>query len=235
MRSVSGKRGVLTGIALLVLLLAGAVVAQEIIHFFTQSDSDQSTAVFYYDTPTPGPTPDYYPLTAEEAAKTTDFPVLLPSHIPDAYHFAGASYAPETHGVILNYTCRTPWGFVISEQQVSEEKVTALSESVGASAVIDDVQIGDVIGQYVRGAWVPQGSWNLSDFDQIAAGTAISRETLWDNDSEFQQMAWYTNGIWYQIQTSGYIGGPDHTNSGTCGLQKADYVAIANGLVEAGK
>jgi len=223
-------RRIAIGAALLILLITGVVVAQEIINFFTHSASDQGTAQLYYDPPTPGAEPDYTPLSEQQAVTTAGFTVMLPTHIPANYHFDGALVSPDGQFVQLSYACTSqPWAFIISERLTSEESVQAISQTVGASAVIENVPVGAVIGQYVRGTWLPTGDVDLSD-NNIAPGTSVPRDTIWDNTSFFQQLVWYADGISYQMMTSGYIGGEDHTNSGQCGLDKADYAAVANNL-----
>ncbi len=234
-RPMTNFRRIAIAAALLILLITGVVVAQEIINFFTHSTSDQGTAQLYYDPPTPGPEPDYTPLTEQEAVAAASFTVMLPTHIPANYHFDGALVSPDAQYVELSYACSSrPWAFIITERLTSEASVQAISQTVGASAVIENIPVGAVIGQYVRGAWLPTGDVDLSD-NNIAPGTSVPRDTIWDNTSFFQQLVWYADGISYQMMTSGYIGGEDHTNSGQCGLDKAAYIAVANSMIAAQK
>jgi len=161
-------------------------------------------------------------LSVDEVVAQTDFDVLMPTYIPEAYTFESAAFIP-TGGSWLNYRCGDVWAISIEQRRVAPDEIPDIRHEVGASADIETVQIGDHTGQYVRGHWL-----SFPSRTEATPGTPISRPATWTNFSGWQQLVWYADGFLFKIATSGGL-----TNSipfPPCSLTKDDYVAIANSL-----
>jgi hypothetical protein len=218
------RRNLLLVAILAALLVAGGVLAQEIIEFFTQGEDDTTTFEVY---PVDG---EIVTVNTPSPIEDAGFEVWMPSYIPDAYVLERSEYY-SGGGTTLTYRCGDVWAFSINQRPVAPEDVPDIRSEVGASAVIETVPIGEVIGQYVRGHWVTPPS-QMPDSD-AAPGTPISVPGIWTNFSSWQQLVWYEDAFLYKISTSGGL-----TNSiafPPCSLSKGDYVAIANSLQPASR
>jgi hypothetical protein len=205
----------------------GRAWAQEIIHFFTHAESDTqplptSTPLVWVQV-TPGepvPVPTILPVAAfaadcgdfdspkcsvEQIRSKVNFPVMELGTIPEGMHFIGATGGPD--GIAVYYT----YGLVIDERPWTDNSELQQQE-IGASAVVDTVQIGDVSGEYVEGIFVlpmPQG-------DPFTTPTPGPINQIWDADAGVQTLLWVDNGVLFEMQS--WI------------LDKDGLVALAAGL-----
>jgi hypothetical protein len=101
--------------------------------------------------------------------------------------FAGLGLA-EGHGPIIENNCQSG---------------DVLCGTIGASAAVETVKIGDVTGEYV------EGYWHLTDSGPV-----------WEHDSSQKTMRWQENGMFFQL---GYTGGPEI-------ITKEDMIKIAESL-----
>ncbi|MFN8449644.1 MAG: hypothetical protein U0521_13925 [Anaerolineae bacterium] len=232
MKRIYSKRARLIAAVLLGVILAGGfwatpslqALAQEIIDFFVPGGSDTTSATVFVGGEPHAESADPLSLSLGDLAAQADFDVRLPTFIPETYHFVGATYQADFQFATLMYECREPWRVVITERQ-TDETVTPME--VGASAVVEDVAIGDVIGQYVRGTWRYE-----VDAEAIAnqgdTVEAVPATRVWTNDSDWQQLFWRDSGLSLAVMTGGGLITTDGPNP--CSLTKDDYVAIAEGL-----
>ncbi len=113
---------------------------------------------------------DIYPLTLAEANEKAGFTMMTPDLLPETLSFVGANYDEETDVVNLFYYYNYPDmpeatdGLVISEQVLPDDGNCSLcgfiqgeygpnipSKLVGNNAIIEPIQIGELMGQYVEG------------------------------------------------------------------------------------
>lgn len=210
--------------------------AQQIIEFFMTTDTDTSTTEIHVGGTPSNPDEDYYPLSIEALVEQVKFALLVPTFIPKAYHFDGGIYFPGYQSASLHYVCQEPWAIDISQASANQEDLENLYKTeVGASANIEQVTIGTALGQYVRGSWIIEADPDLMKQAQ-EQGSAVTdtAKRVWTNDSEWQRLDWYADGILYSVMTSGGIIGGENEYP-TCSLDKDDFVAIAQGLQAANR
>jgi hypothetical protein len=175
-----------------------------------------------------------YPLSLEELIAVANVNVYLPVYVPQAYIFEGANTFENL--AAQNYICGDNWGFSITQSRNTlEESRTAVTE-IGASATVEEVQIGDVTGQYLRGKWF------LPPFEAtppVEVGDSVEVTAEWINTTEWQQLIWYDGEYLFRIRTSN---GTTWITTQTgftyplaqadedCALDKEDFVAIGNSL-----
>ncbi|MFN8530582.1 MAG: hypothetical protein U0670_18410 [Anaerolineae bacterium] len=126
-------------------------LTQEILDFFIPAATDtQPDSVFVSGGPPPPDTSAMTALTLDAVVDGALFEIWLPTYLPHPYQFEGGEVLRAGQNIDLRYACREPWTLLI-EQAISDEP--PIPFEVGASAVIEEVSIHDVIGQYVRGMW----------------------------------------------------------------------------------
>jgi hypothetical protein len=182
--------------------------AQNILRFFTRANSDTLPIQSFQLTPIPKTiTPDrgyIFNQSVIEAGQKAGFMVLVPTFLPKVLSFEGGSYEPDHNIVRIFYSYEdTTNGLVIREERFQTSDDCELCGTVGASADIEILQIGDVAGEYVEGVW------NLTDNGPI-----------WVSDPYLKTLRWQKNGIAFELL---YMGPPEE-------VTKSDLVAIADSL-----
>jgi hypothetical protein len=227
-------------LAALALVLALAVLfatpqgrawAQEIIRFFTRSGSDTlpytPQPLVWMDV-TPGALPptstplaafaldcgdyDKPGCSAEQIRSKVDFPVVELGSIPEGMHFVGATGGPDRVWLLYD-NGQYGWGL-----SISEERWTGTSEvmqwQIGASAVVETVQIDAASGEYVKGAFVvPLGN-------QLVTPAPGTNNQVWDGDAGVQTLHWVDHGIFFSMEQWGPA----------AILDKAGIIALAESL-----
>ena len=216
----------------------GRALAQEIIHFFTRTESDTqplpASTPLTWAAVTPGqPVPTLPPMAAfaadcgdygsprcsvEEVRSKVDFPVLELAYIPEGMHFIGATGGPD--GVAIFYGKGYYHGYYTNSLFLIERPWTdsaALQRpEIGASAVVETVQIGEVSGEYVQGTFMP----SLPDQDPFSTATPGGISQVWEANEGNQMLIWVDQGVLFQMQACGPAGM----------LDKAGFIALAAGL-----
>jgi hypothetical protein len=155
-----------------------------------------------------------------------DFPLLIPSVLPENYAFSGWSYEAAMVPATLEFDCGRGttdwWAFWITQAHFAEENISNhLLHSfvrVGQSAQIETVMIGDVVGEYVQGDW-------LDIMDPVTFETTRQE---WNSNLNTHNLVWVQDGILYWIHTNRASTDPGY--AGPCRLDKEDLVAFANSL-----
>lgn len=207
-------------------------LAQQIIDFFIPSDTDKITVELHVGGSASTSAVDLYPLSLDELVNPVDFEWSLPTFIPSAYAFNGASYNANAQVVSLNYGCSDYWTIHIIQTKVAQPDIdNILSREVGVEAEIDHVTIGTAIGQYVRGSWVIAVDDDIAGQAEESGDIIITdAEGSWQDNSQWHQLVWYSEGTLYTLMGGT---GTQSPNS-SCSLDKEDFVAIARGLQFAG-
>jgi hypothetical protein len=220
-------------LATLALVLAFAILfatpqgrawAQEIIHFFTRAAGDTQPALtaepLVWVNVTPGePAPTATPraiftdcgdflsptCSMEQIRSKVNFPVSELGTIPAGLHFVGATGGPDRVWILYDNGKYT-YGL-----SITEEPWTGSSEltqwKIGASAVVQTVQIGNVTGEYVRGGFVSQPG----QVDQV-----------WDPNIGIQTLHWINDGVFFDMSVLG-------TDTNIV-INQDTFVALAAGL-----
>lgn len=204
----------------------GRAFAQSILQFFVRTASDAlpvPTEPLTWVEVTPGilhPTKTALPPMAvfakdcgdfpnptcsvEQMREKVDFEVKELRNIAEGMYFIGATGGPDT--VFLKYEFENhSGGLTIFEERWLGKPAEGTSE-VGASAIVETVQIGDLAGEYFRGSFVMQ---------------AGESETTWDPDFGAETLRWVDGDISYTLQYDFTIQEP---------LGKEKFVALAEGM-----
>jgi hypothetical protein len=218
-------------LAIALLTPQGRALAQSLLRFFTRADGDTipvpTMPMAWADvtpgvpnatlTPIPTPTalvafaPDCgsFPImscSVEEIRSKVDFIVKEPASIPEGLYFTGATGGPDA--VYLRYENENNSGALF----ITEERWTGTPDQgnprIGASTVLEDVQVGKLSGEYYRGSFVQNGNAN----DGIAK---------WDPDATLETLRWMESGVLYTLEYS-------YTSKGPLG--KEGLIAIAQNL-----
>ena len=209
--------------AILLVTPQGRAWAQEIIQFFIRATGDTMPAptlapLIWVDVTPSVPFPTNTPgavftdcgdfnnpkCSVEQIRKKVNFPVMELGAIPEGMHFVGATGGPER--IALTYAIGK-YGYGLF---ITEEPWTGNSElmqwKIGADAIVETVQIGNVSGEYVRGAFVVPA----------AGGT----NQIWDVDAGIQTLRWINNGTFFSMQ--------ENVPPGM--LDKTGFIALADNL-----
>lgn len=208
-------------------LIAGVVVAQQILELFRQLEADQHAIPITFGGSEPRTI--HPPQTFEEAVVLADFAVRLPASVPETYEPGDASYA--NGQLTFSYQCDSFRKLILQQRPMTSEEAAALKKlDVGASAIIEPIPIGDTVGQYVRGTWIIRDNLNALAATAVP-GTPIPAQSIWENNSELQRLFWYDEGIFYALYNIG--SSMDMGTAGECALDKDDFAAVANSLAPA--
>jgi len=188
----------------------GLTWAQNVLQFFTYAESDKLPI----ETQVPGADTGWeFSLSAEEAQQRARFDMLMPTWLPDFLFFREVAVNSQQRMVVVSYDVVYPNdpsiggnGITLSEQLIyNDSKSCEICSLVGASAEIDEVQIGDIPGEYVVGVWQAigdTGQWG------------------WVSDPYLQRLRWHSDGMAFELLS---FVNPDD-------LTKADLIAIAESL-----
>ncbi len=197
-------------LATLMLTPQGLSWAQNVLQFFTYAESDNLPI----ETQVPGADTGWeFGLGAEEAQQRARFDVLMPTWLPDFLFFREVAVNSQRRMVVVSYDVVYPNdpsiggnGIALSEQLIyNDSESCEICSLVGASAEIDEVQIGDIPGEYVVGVWQAigdTGQWG------------------WVSDPYLQRLRWHSDGMAFELLS---FVNPDD-------LTKADLIAIAESL-----
>lgn len=209
------------GVILLLLVLTVTLIApvrafaQELLQGLFVRHESSTIAAEPYDpiadpTPTPIPDPDSEPeMSVAEAEALTSFAVKELTNLPDGYALSSVHYDEERDKVTFLYLNDAYKGIVLHQEPAE----TAEPWTIGADAVIEPVTVGDVSGEYVRGAW----QWG----EPATEGSIGSTEMIWQSDDPHQQLRWTQDGIVYTLST---------TVGQDLGLTQADLIALAESV-----
>ena len=196
--------------AILLATPQGRAWAQSILQFFTRAGSDTLPAptaqpLGWADLKTPGvpaatitpqPSPTDPALSIdcgtlrtpkcsiEQIRGQVSFTVKELGTIPDGLYFTGATGDPD--GIYLSYDTVDHTGFI----SIKESAGTASPQQIGASAVVENVDINGLPAEYVK------GSFSMKDGDAAA---------VWDGNADFQTLQWMDQGVFMEMRGTGPV------------------------------
>lgn len=212
---------VLVVLSLLTLLLASPpmrVTARRFAEFFMRQDADR--AQVQVTVPGAGGGDYNFNLTLEQVARQAGFAIRQPANLPTNIHLQGVAYVPEIQTVILDFkTADSNQILRISQRPADRTESFAW---IGASATVEMVQIGDISGEYVVGAWrLPEMAARL---ETAVPGVRVNLEAQWDPQARVQLLRWQAGGMFYEILQIGA------TTPQPSDLDKAALMALAQSM-----
>jgi hypothetical protein len=190
----------------------GQAMAQNILRFFSRSESNQLPIQGWQLTPLPptaeNPTADPASiidadLSIEAVRQQAGFDIYEPSWVPDYLHFSGASIDRDRNIVRIFYRYVETNGLVLRQEPIPMTDTCELCGKVGADAAIQEVSIAGVYGEYAEGVW------NLTD-----------KGPVWDSNPYLKTIRWQKDGMAFEML---YMGPPDT-------LSKQEMIAIAESM-----
>ncbi len=197
---------IITLLALALITPQGRAFAQNILHFFIRSESDAipvptAEPLTWVDV-TPGmPSPTRTPLpamaifakdcgdysnstcTVEQIRDKVDFTVKELGSIPTGLYFVGATGGPDN--VFLLYSYENQSGSLTISVERWAGVPSPQADLIGVSAVVEEVHIGGLTGEYFKGSFVSQADDNVA---------------RWDPDFGMETLRWVEGGISYRMQ-----------------------------------
>ena len=123
--------------------------------------------------------------SVEQIRSKVDFVVKEPADIPPEMYFTGTTGGPD--GIFLRYEYENNSGGLF----ISQERWTGIPDQgrprVGASAVIEEVQVGNLTAEYYKGSFI----YNGNSRDGVAT---------WNSDETSETLRWVENDISYTLQ-----------------------------------
>src|SRR5690606_37493387 len=144
-----------------------------------------------------------------------------PTFLPAGYRVEGAQFNQELQALDVIYSCEAnpAYGFTLFQLPSATELPPI---DIGASALIETVQIGAATGQWVK------GGWSIVEPAEHPEGvTSLETEMVWDNDVPMFSLDWEAEGMRYSM--SNFIGS-DLSENPACLLDKNTGISIAESL-----
>ena len=193
-------------LALALITPQGRALAQTILRFFIHAESDTlvvPTAVPYQwvevtpgaPLPTLTPAPAEAPFAAvcgdysnpvcsvEQMRSMVDFPLREPAYLPSGFYFVGATGGPKS--IQLLYYHENQDGSLLVTVEHGSGTPSPQTDLIGSSAVVEEVQVGDLVGEYFKGTFA------YTDGDSTAT---------WDPDFGNETLRWVDGDLVYTLQ-----------------------------------
>ena len=203
MNTINSRRLLRAALGMLILVVLvflafvtpqGRAFAQNILQFFVRADQDRYPLQAWQMTP-PAQTSLESPfkLSLQEAETLAGYDVFSPIKPPSGMIFVGASYDEKYHIVAQAFgqssdfielsLWQQPLEYYQSCGDISHRCDNMLGGNlIGASADIETVQIGDVMGEYVEGVW------ELTDNGPV-----------WRDDPYLKTLRWQKDGMAFEL------------------------------------
>jgi hypothetical protein len=144
-------------------------------------------------------TTDPFPLDVKSAESQAGFDIWEPVKIPVGMTFLGAAFDPSLKMVSQSFGYyEADQRILIKQQPANTSEACDLCGIVGATASVENVQIGDVTGEYALGVW------NLTDTGPV-----------WQDDPYLKTIRWHKDGMAFELLYMGME------------VEKEELVAIA--------
>jgi hypothetical protein len=157
--------------------------------------------------------PENFPLSISEVQEQAGFPVREIGSLPAGLSFSGARFDAGSHAVILLYLGKD-YKLFLTQRPIDHGQDVF---SIGASAQVETVQIGNIQGEYVEGGWKAVSA--QPDNRTATPGSTINLNATWDNTLPQYTLRWQSAGYAYELRSIG-VGSPT----------ESELISLANGL-----
>ncbi len=143
-------------------------------------------------------TPENFPHSIDQLAQLAGYNISQPASLLPGMQLIGGRYEGETQTSVLLYQGA---GYNLF---LSQRPVIAGQEffSIGASAFVESVSVGDIQGEYVAGGWVKRSESLSAEPD-----SPTELHLQWDKTLPQYTLRWQVHDIAYQLRSTG-IDGP---------------------------
>jgi hypothetical protein len=207
--NIKHNRRLIWGLAVLVLVCAiilisiipsARVAASQIIHLFLPAPSNQLDVQVTLTSP--GDLVDFsdptnFPLSFTEVQQLANFRVKEISLLPESLSFIGSRYDPRYNAVTLLYKANDYKIFLTQRPLGNSEDVF----SIGASAIVKTVKVGNNDGEFVMGGWKAVSTQPVSD--NKTPTSTVNIYAVWDNELSQSTLRWQSGDIVYELRSNG--------------------------------
>ncbi len=154
--------------------------------------------------------PDNFPYSVNQITGLAGFTVSQPESLLPGMELIGCRYEAGTQTIVMLYQ-GAGYNLFLSQRPIAAGQEYF---SIGASALVEPVWIGEIEGEYVSGGWVSQSSQPTPKIKPPA-------ELLlqWDNSLPQHTLRWQFQNYAYQLRSTG-----------STSPQKADLISLAAGI-----
>jgi hypothetical protein len=156
--------------------------------------------------------PENFPYTIEQASQQASYSVLLPDAMLPGISLVGARYENRTATVVLLFS-GAGYNLFLSQRPIDAGQEYF---SIGTSAVVEEVWIAGIRGEYVSGGWVKQPG---PPGTQPASTQYV--QVQWDASLPQHTLRWQSDGYAYQLRSTG-----------SESPQKSELIAMAEALIK---
>jgi hypothetical protein len=208
--------GLVCAVILVMIIPSARVAATQLIHLFLPAPSNQLNVQVTLISPgdfVDFSNPSNFPLSISEVQQLAGFGVKQISLFPDGLTFSGARYDRSFNTVIFLYEANDYILFLTQRPIQNGGDVF----SIGESANVKKVTVGNIEGEFVTGGWKAVSTQPAPD-DQTSAGT-MNIYAVWDNGLSQSTLRWQVSDIVYELRSNGE-GSPS----------QSELINLANGL-----
>lgn len=152
-----------------------------------------------------------FPFSVEQASRRAGFSVRLPDALLPGMSLVGARVEDHTASVVLLFT-GAGYNLFLSQRPLD---AGAEYFSIGSSAVVEEVWIAGIRGEYVSGGWVKQ-----SGSPPTQSANSQDLHVQWDGLLPQHTLRWQSAGYAFQLRSTG-----------SESPQKTDLIALAEALI----
>jgi hypothetical protein len=141
--------------------------------------------------------PENFPFSISQVANLAGFPVKQPTSCLPGMEFVGGRYEAATKTVVMLYQ-GAGYNLFLSQRPIEAGQEYF---SIGASAEVQEVSIGDIPGEYVTGGWV-----TITGTSVIEQAALEDLQVAWDANLPQYTLRWQYQGYAYQLRSTGSHG-----------------------------
>ena len=141
--------------------------------------------------------PANFTLSVKEVQQQAGFGVKEISLLPEGLIFTGSRFDPSYNAVTLLYQGNDYKLFLTQRPRGNSQDVF----SIGASANVKLVKIGDIQGEFVAGGWKAVSTQPASE--NQTPSSMININAIWDSDLPQGTLRWQSGDIVYELRSVG--------------------------------
>ena len=139
-------------------------------------------------------TPENFPYSVDQLTHLAGYNISLPASLLPDIQLVGGRYEAETQTAVLLYQ-GAGYNLFLSQRPIEAGQEHF---SIGASAVVEPVNVGDIQGEFVAGGWVKRSELPSGELDPPA-----ELHIQWDETLPQYTLRWQIHDFAYQLRSTG--------------------------------